>query len=155
MISAVTHHTFTLDREYPASPERLFSAFSNQASKQRWFAEGSPGHSLESFSLDFRVGGAERAEFRFTDKSPFPGVSLVNEGTILDIDPGNRIVSASTMAVGGRRISASLVTAEFFPTATGSRLLLTHQGAFFPGSDGPQLREAGWRELLERLANAL
>jgi hypothetical protein len=33
----------------------------------------------------------------------------------------------------------------------GTELILTHQGAFFEGADGPEMREEGWRKLLERL----
>jgi hypothetical protein len=61
------------------------------------------------------------------------------------------VVLASTMAIGGKPISASLVTFEFLPSGTGTDLIFTHQGAFFEGADGPEMREAGWRSLLERL----
>ena len=59
------------------------------------------------------------------------------------------------MTLGDRRISASLVTVELLPTDEGTDLICTHQGAFFEGADGPQLREAGWRQLFERLAKEL
>jgi uncharacterized protein YndB with AHSA1/START domain len=59
------------------------------------------------------------------------------------------------MALGGKRISASLVTFEFVPAAKGTDLICTHQGAFFEGSGGPQMREAGWRKLLDQLATEL
>ena len=55
------------------------------------------------------------------------------------------------MSLGGRRISSSLVTIELLPTDKGTDLICTHQGAFFEGSDGPEMREGGWRKLLERL----
>jgi hypothetical protein len=55
------------------------------------------------------------------------------------------------MNIGGNPISASLVTAEFLPAATGTDLVLTHQGAFFPGADGPEMRKGGWQKLLEIL----
>jgi hypothetical protein len=29
--------------------------------------------------------------------------------------------------------------------------VFTHQAAFFEGADGPQMREAGWHQLLARL----
>jgi len=55
------------------------------------------------------------------------------------------------MSLGDRHISASLVTFEFLPTDSGTDLIFTHQGAFFEGSDGPAMREAGWRKLLGQL----
>jgi uncharacterized protein YndB with AHSA1/START domain len=72
-----------------------------------------------------------------------------------DIVPNRRIVSASTMDLADKRISASLFTFEFLQTDKGTDLIFTHQGTFFEGSDGPQMREAGWRTLFENLASEL
>jgi uncharacterized protein YndB with AHSA1/START domain len=77
------------------------------------------------------------------------------EGFHLDIVPARRVVIASTMTFGDRRISASLVTAEILPSGKSTQLILTHQGAFFEGSDGPQLREVGWQKLMDRLVQEL
>jgi uncharacterized protein YndB with AHSA1/START domain len=112
-------------------------------------------HEVEEFTSDFRVGGTERLRYRFKEGTPFPGVELTNQGTYQEIVPNRRIVSASTMALGGKPISASLVTIELVPTANGTDLICTHQGAFFEGADGPQIREAGWRKLIENLATEL
>jgi uncharacterized protein YndB with AHSA1/START domain len=151
----VVHSTFTLERVYRASAERVFAAFSDPAKKRRWFAEGSKATDLESYALDFRVGGTERAEFRFTAASPFPGDTLTNTGNILDIVESQRIVTSSTMSMSGRCFSASLMTAEIFATEDGAKLVLTHQNAFFEGADGTQMREQGWRDLLDKLAKEL
>jgi uncharacterized protein YndB with AHSA1/START domain len=132
----------------------VFSAFADPAKKRRWFAE-SDSHDVEEFEMEFRVGGSERARYRFREGTPFPGVALTNDGSYQDIVPERRIVTASTMALGDRRISASLVTIELLPTEKGTDLICTHQGAFFEGSDGPQMREAGWQKLFERLATEL
>jgi hypothetical protein len=59
------------------------------------------------------------------------------------------------MTVGDKRISASLATFEFLQTENGTGLIFTHQGAFFEGADGPQMREEGWRKLLQRLEKEL
>jgi uncharacterized protein YndB with AHSA1/START domain len=56
------------------------------------------------------------------------------------------------MAFGNKPFSASLVTVELVPTDKGTDLICTHQGAFFEGADGPQIREAGWRKLIDNLA---
>jgi uncharacterized protein YndB with AHSA1/START domain len=151
---AVVHSTFVIERNYPKSPEQVFSAFADSVKKRRWFAEGEH-HDIEKFEMDFRVGGTERLEYRFKEGSPFPGVALTSVGSYHDIVPNERIVTASSMALGGKRISASLVTFEFVPAAKGTDLICTHQGAFFEGSGGPQMREAGWRKLLDQLATEL
>jgi uncharacterized protein YndB with AHSA1/START domain len=151
---SVIHGTFVIERSYPKPPGRVFSAFADAAKKRRWFAE-SESHDVEEFELEFRVGGAERFRYRFKDGTPFPGVALMNEGIYQDIVPDRRIVTASTMTLGDRRISASLVTVELLPTDEGTDLICTHQGAFFEGADGPKMREEGWRFLLDRLAKEL
>jgi uncharacterized protein YndB with AHSA1/START domain len=147
---SVIHSTFVIERSYPATPERVFSAFADPSRKRRWFVEGD-GHEVEHYEMDFRVGGKESARFRFKDGTPLKGIACTNETSYLDIVPNRRIVLASTMTLGEKCISASLATVELLPSETGTDLIFTHQGAFFEGADGPKMREAGWRKLLERL----
>jgi uncharacterized protein YndB with AHSA1/START domain len=151
---SVIHSTFVLERSYPTTPERVFAAFADPAKKQRWFAEGH-NHDVEEFEMDFRVGGTERALYRFKPGSPFPGASFMNEGCFQDIVANQRVVMASTMTFGDRRISSSLTTFELLPTEKGTDLIFTHQCAFFEGSDGPERREEGWRKLFDKLGQEL
>jgi uncharacterized protein YndB with AHSA1/START domain len=146
----VIHSTFTLDRTYPAAPARVFAAFADPARKRRWFLEAG-GNQVEHHELDFRVGGTERARFRHG--APMEGVAFTTDATFLEIQPETRIVFASTMAMADHRFSASLVTVELEPAGGGTRLTLTHQGAFFEGADGPEMRKEGWGKLLDRLAD--
>ena len=147
----VIHSTFVIERNYPTTPERVFAAFADPAKKRRWFAEGK-SHEIEEFEMDFRIGGTEHLRYRLNQSTPFPGTKLTNHATYQDIVPNRRLVSASTMSFGDKCISASLTTVELIATEQGTKLLFTHQGAFFEGSDGPQMRENGWRTLLEQLA---
>jgi uncharacterized protein YndB with AHSA1/START domain len=151
---SVTHSTFTIHRNYPVKPERVFAAFADPAKKRRWFGEGE-GRNLEQHDMDFRVGGAERIHYRMKEGTPFPGAALINHTTYQDIVPGQRIVMAYTMAFEDRRFSASLATIEIVPAANGTDLIFTEQGAYFEGSDGPKGREHGWNKLLDELAAEL
>jgi uncharacterized protein YndB with AHSA1/START domain len=151
--SSVVHSTFVLERSFPQSPERVFSAFSSAAKKRRWF-DGDK-HELEQFEQDFRPGGAERQRYRFSEGHPLAGETLTNDGVYQDIIENRRIVTASAMARNDTRISASLITFEFLPAASGTDLICTYQGAFFEGSGGPEMREAGWRDLFDKLAMVL
>lgn len=150
----VTHNTFAIERTYPAVPGRVFAAFSDPVKKRRWFAEGG-GPAVEEFAMDFRVGGAEHALYRFQEGSPFPGATFSTDSVYQDIVPDQRVVLVYATTFGGRRISACLVTIEFQPEEQGTKLIVTHQGAFFEPSDGPQMREQGWRTLLDRLPKEL
>jgi uncharacterized protein YndB with AHSA1/START domain len=151
---SVIHSTFVIERSYPKPPERVFAAFADPAKKRRWFT-ASQHHEVEEFDMVFQVGGVERATYRFKEGTPFPGVALINQAVYQDIVPNRRVVTASTMTLGDKRISTSLVTIELIPTEKGTDLICTHQGAFFEGADGPQMREAGWRSLFDRLAGEL
>jgi len=150
----IQHHTFTIEHRFAKSPDKVFAAFADPQRKRRWFAE-STNHDVEHFEMQFEPGGRERAAYRFKAGGPFAGVSLVHEGAFLDIVPEQRIVTASTMAVGGGRISASLETFEFRAEGQGTLLVFTHQAAFFEGADGPQMRQAGWKQLFSQLRAAL
>jgi uncharacterized protein YndB with AHSA1/START domain len=147
---SVIHSTFVVERSYSATPERVFSAFADPAKKRRWFAEGEH-HEVEHYEMDFRVGGKERARFRFKEGTPLKGRACTNEGGYLDIVTNRRVVLAYRMAIDEKCISASLATIELLPSENGTDLILTHQGAFFEGSDGPEMREEGWRTLFDRL----
>jgi uncharacterized protein YndB with AHSA1/START domain len=150
----VIHNTFTINRTYPVSSERVFAAFADPAKKRRWFAEGE-NHSVDDFSMDFRVGGLEHTVSHFKEGSPFPGVALINDAVFHDIVLNRRIVQSSHMTLGDHIFSASLVTVEFLAAEGGAELVITHQGAFFENSDGPERRENGWRKIADRLAAEL
>jgi uncharacterized protein YndB with AHSA1/START domain len=146
----VVHSTFVIERTFSKAPGKVFAAFAEPERKRRWYARGEH-HTLREYQLDFRVGGAERWWATFDLGTPFAGTRLASDGVLLDIVPEARIVMASDMRFGDQRISVSLITIEIAAVSGGSRLVFTHQGAFFEGADGPQIREEGWQELLDRL----
>jgi uncharacterized protein YndB with AHSA1/START domain len=147
---SVIYSTFVIERSYPVKPERVFAAFADPAKKRRWFAEGDH-HKLEHYELDFRVGGKELVRFRLGADTPLEGVVCTNDVSYLDIVRNQRVVTASTMSIVEKCISASLVTFEFLPTETGTDLIFTHQGAFFEGADGPEMRKEGWQKHFDKL----
>ena len=152
--STVIHSTFQLERKLKASPERVFAAFADEATKRRWFYEGGT-HGLESHELDFKIGGKERAQMKMGPGTPVSGKTLVNDNVYEDIVPGRRIVTAYRMSFDGKPFSASLATIELLPDGSGTDLIFTHQGAYFEGADGPEMRKGGWESLLSKLAKEL
>lgn len=145
------HNNFSIERRYPVSPRKVFAAFADPRKKRRWFVEGE-GFAVESFEMDFRVGGVERSSFRYQGGPPLEaGTPIANDTWYCDIVEGERIVCAYVMTVGGARISSSLATFEFVPDAGGTRLVYTEQAAFFEGADGETVRKQGWTALFDRL----
>ncbi|MFC4563774.1 SRPBCC family protein [Nocardiopsis mangrovi] len=146
---SVTHSAFTIERDYPATPQRVFAAFSDPATKARWFA-GPEEWGSSAFELDFRVGGRE-----FNRGGPKEGPVHTFEAVFQDIVPDQRIVYSYDMRADDTRLSVSLATLEFRPEGTGTRLVLTEQGAYLDGHEDPGRREQGTRHLLDALAAEL
>lgn len=149
----VIHDTFTLHRSFPHSRERVFSALSDPALKDRWYADATMETQISE--LDFRVGGIERQRYVLREGSPFPWLVLENEGRFEDIVDGERIVVSTSMMFGGRRTSTSLLTFELHDEDGGCALHFTHQAAFYEGADGPAMRRGGWESMLDALARTL
>lgn len=146
---SVIHSTFTIERAYPQSPERVFFAFADKAMVRQWRIEGD-GFAIAEFSFDFRVGGSEVSRFSYAG-----GPEIRLDAQFQDIVPNQRIVFSYRMAIGPQPLSASLTTVELTPSGEGTRLTYTEQGAFFDGADSVKGREEGTRGLLETLATHL
>jgi uncharacterized protein YndB with AHSA1/START domain len=150
---SVAHGSFTIERAYPVSPERVFAAWSDRDVKNKWFGEGDDFFSTTNeYTLDFRVGGHERLDAVFGE-----GRSFVYDATFEDIVDGERIVASYDVLIDGRRISVSLMTIEFKLLAGGidTRLVVTEQGAFLDGLDDNEQREVGAADSLDRLGSYL
>lgn len=148
-LNRATHATIVIERNFPVPPQRVFAAFSDPIKKRKWFAEGE-GFKVDSYELDFRVGGREITRMHFAE---FP--ACTNDTYFLVIVPNQRLVFAYTMTMNGQAFSSSHATCEFVATADGTNMLFTEQAAFFEKSDGAKLREEGWRKLFAELARAL
>ncbi len=146
---SVTHATFVIDRDYDASPARVFAAFADPQLKALWFA-GPPDWGPQRSKMDFRVGG-----FEISEGGPKGGPSHRFHALYQDIVPNERIVYSYDMHLGAVRISVSLATIEIRPQGPGTRLRFTEQGAFLDGFDDAGGREHGTRELLNQLGASL
>ncbi|MGD9739550.1 MAG: SRPBCC family protein [Bauldia sp.] len=149
MQRSVTHGTFKLERSYKAAPSKVYRAFADAEAKRKWFV-GPPDWIEGEVSLDFRVGGYE-----INEGGPEGGPISRFVCLYQDIIPNERFIYTYEMFHDAKRISVSLATMELRPEGSGTRLVLTEQGAFLDGFDDPTVREEGTRGLLEQLAVAL
>jgi uncharacterized protein YndB with AHSA1/START domain len=150
MSRTVVHDTFVIDRSYPAPPARVFGAFADPATKKQWWND--PDIEKDAAHvIDFRVGGRES----MAGSIPGDGRSFSYDAVYQDIVQDARIVYSYEMTMDGQRISVSVATLEFLPDGTGTRFILTEQGAYLDGLDTCAAREEGTRRLLEALADYL
>lgn len=142
----IHHDTFTVERTYRQPPSRVFRAFSDPERKRRWFAEDAEGFVIESYALDFTVGGVERIRFRAPDGTP-----MTNDTIFHDLAPDERIVFSYGMTYGGAPLSASVASIQLLPASGGTRLVFTEHTVHLTG-DASAARREGTEGLLERLA---
>ena len=148
----VAHGQFTVEREYPVQPQRVFAAHANRDEKIQWFAvpDGAFISQIEEFSLDFRVGGSERLVARLAS-----GKQMVLETRYWDIVPNERIVATYDVVIDGRRLSVSLWSVFLASTATGTKLITVEVGAFLDDLDHAPARLQGVTYDYDNLARYL
>jgi uncharacterized protein YndB with AHSA1/START domain len=148
-LRSVMHATFCIERTYPASPAQVFKALTDPAAKAKWFTGGN-GYTLLAREMDVRPGGREHVKGRWET-----GVVSTFDAVYHDVVADERIVYAYEMHLDDRKISVSLATLELKPAGTGTRLVMTEQGAFLDGYDDAGSREHGSNVLLDALGNSL
>jgi uncharacterized protein YndB with AHSA1/START domain len=153
--------TFTIEKYYPHSPEKVFDAFRDPAKKRRWMGgEHDPssaarkhhgdGFEIISFEMNFKVDEFERWKFRV------PGGEIMRNDTRYHlIVPNDLIVFVYTMDNGNHRMSSSQNTVEFIKDRNGTKLVFTEQGVYFDGIEAARGREKGTRDVLDFLGKEL
>lgn len=121
------HQTLTFEREYDASPRRLFAAFADPRARERWAVP--PGARLVYDADDFRTGGVDLCRCGAPDDLRYEV-----ENRYLEIEPDQRIVVSETVREGGRVLSHALNAVEISAGPGGALLKLTIQmAALEPG----------------------
>lgn len=146
----VVHATCVVERSFSKPAGAVFAVLSDTDKVRRWMAGGRHSELIE-FQSDFREGGHQVFKYKMGPETPIAGEIITNEAQFQHIVPGERIVTASTMKRGDRIFSASQVTFELVTRERGTYLIITHQGAFFEGADGPAMREQGWNRIADNL----
>jgi uncharacterized protein YndB with AHSA1/START domain len=146
---SIVHASFTITRVYDATPARVFQAFADEKSKQKWF--GGPGNwTLHERAFDFREGGHERLSGRHDN-----GTLHAFDCIYHDIVPNERIVYSYVMHLDGRKISVSQAAIEIRPEGKGTKFVLTEYGDYLDGYDDAGSREHGTNLLMDGLGKSL
>jgi uncharacterized protein YndB with AHSA1/START domain len=145
---SVAHATFCIERTYAAARGRVFEALTDPKAKAKWF--GGTGHTVLAREMDVRPGGRERLQARWPS-----GMVSTFDAVYHDVVPQERIVYAYEMHLDERKISVSLATFELHDAGSGTRLVMTEQGAFLDGHDDAGSRERGSNFLLDALGASL
>lgn len=138
----VKHATFVVEKQYPASPAKVYEAWSDPVAKAKWFSKAD--------IFDFRVGGRE-----YSSGGPPEGPVFTFDACYQEIVPERRIVYTYTLDTDDSRMSVSVTTVELIPAGDGTKLIFTEQGAFFDGRDTPEIREHGTNAMLDALGKSL
>lgn len=145
----IVSNSFSIERVYPVSVDRVFSAFQDVEKKRVWFFEGE-GFNLHEVRMDFSVGGVEFSRFDHQG-----GPEMTNRTVYHDIVKNQRIIFDYEMTFDKKLFSVSLASVEFFVVDGGTRLVYSEASQHLDGFDKPAQREAGCKDLLERLAESL
>ncbi|MDX8037163.1 SRPBCC family protein, partial [Lentzea sp. BCCO 10_0856] len=146
---SIKHASFTIERTYAASIDKVWQAWADQASKAKWFVSPDAWES-NGHTLDFRENGTESVAGTAPD-----GTVHTYNALYQDIQPNQRIVSTYTMHANDKRTSVSLATVEFDQQDDKTTITVTEHGAFFDGLDRPEWREQGTNALLDALGKSL
>jgi uncharacterized protein YndB with AHSA1/START domain len=126
--------TFHYERQFAASPERIFHAWTSAEELNLWSA---PGPTVARADVDLRVGGRFSIAMEASD-----GVAHLVRGTYREIDPPRKLVYTwQWESIPG--FPETLVTVEFRPRPNGGTdLVLTHED--LPDEDARERHEHGW-----------
>jgi uncharacterized protein YndB with AHSA1/START domain len=140
------HATFVIERLLPGSPQHAFRFWSEPEMKARWMA-CHPDWQIVEQQFDFRAGGSEVNRLK-TPQGSIHGF----RACYLDIVEACRIIYAYEMSADGRRNSTSLVTVEFEPADSHTKMTFTEQAVFLDGLANAKDRQQGTELGFERLA---
>lgn len=143
-MTGITEDGIEIDREFAASPEAVFAAWTTPESFSRWFGGREVTVPLDGLDYRAEAGRPWSAMMVLPD-----GNTIDWAGEFLEVDPPSRLVMTLTdrPAVAERAV----LTVELTPTAAGTRLVMTQQTPGF--TDEQRLGTiAGWQTFLDVLS---
>ena len=134
-----------VSRHIPASPERLFRAWTTPDEVKQWFARPE-GWDVPNVEMDLRVGGRYRIEVSGQN------ASTVAIGIYHAIVPDEKLTFSFGWEEAPMPVfdtGETIVTVEFRASGDGTDIVLTHER--LRGEAMFEFHEWGWKLCLERL----
>ncbi|HEV3009567.1 MAG TPA: SRPBCC domain-containing protein [Burkholderiales bacterium] len=138
--------SLSLSRHYPASPEKVWRAWTDAEAVKKWWGPG-PGEPVSLAELDVRAGGRFRIVFGGAD-----GKAHECAGVYREVVPNRKLVFTWTWP-NSTPERESLVTIVFKAVEGGTQLDFRHEQLFDEKVRDDHQR--GWTGLLENLDSFL
>ena len=126
--------------EIAATPERVFRSLTDAAELEAWWGADDMYRTFD-WVIDLRAGGKWSARARGAD-----GMESTVDGEYIEVDPPKRLVY--TWRPSWDDYAVTTVQYDLQPTATGTRLLVTHTG-FGDRAMAATGTGEGWKRVLE------
>lgn len=139
-----TKQSLKLSRIIKASPDRVFSAWTDPEQIKRWSAP--EGMSIPEAEVDLTVGGT----YRIRMESPEGNVHTAY-GTYREIVPFERLVYTWDWEEENSHLGGTLITVEFTDLGESTEVVITHD--LFPTEEVRDAHETGWTSCLNRLVS--
>jgi len=139
---------FTLARTFTATPEEIWSAWSNPDEAAQWFHPEGASTPRDSVEMDVRVGG----RYTYTMVNDADGASYPTGGVYLEVLPYERLAFTWGDPTGDPD-DTPVVTLTFVPTPEGTRMTFELRGV--EGAQGDQYFYDGWDSALNVLGEYL
>jgi uncharacterized protein YndB with AHSA1/START domain len=147
-----TSGSFTINRHFNHGSDKVFAAFSNPATKAKWFTGPKGGDALERV-IEVKAGGSEVLKFRHPS-----GMITHFIAKYHDVVPGKRIVYSYDLMIDGKHHSTSLAVVEFSSVGKGTDMIFTEHVAWHDGTElsrGLASREHGTSWQFDMVAEVL
>ena len=147
-----TSGSFTINRHFNHGTDKVFAAFSNSATKAKWFTGPKGGDALER-AIEVKTGGAEVLKFKHPSGMITHFIAKYHA-----VEPGKRIVYSYDLMIDSKHHSTSLAVVEFTPAGKGTDMIFTEHVAWHDGTElskGLASREHGTSWQFDKVAEVL
>jgi uncharacterized protein YndB with AHSA1/START domain len=147
-----TSGSFTINRHFNQGVEKVFAAFSDPATKAKWFSGPDGAEQLER-KVDVKTGGSEVLKIKWAT-----GMITHFMAHYHAVEHGKRIVYSYDLMIDSAHHSTSLAEIEFTPVGKNTDMIFTEFLAYHDGTElskGLTSREKGTTWQFDKVAEVL